>query len=301
MLMEIIQFELGEKLNPVPDLILCLGFFDGVHLGHQKLIQKARKEGYKLGVFTFNQSPAFVLGSKLIDNCITSISDKADLFEELGVDYLYLMDFNRKTANATKDEFVRQVLLAINPYQIVCGPDYRFGVRAEGDVKYLKEFFNVKVNDFENIHDLKISSRNIIELIKDGRMEDVTEMLGRPYRVAGTVMAGLKNGRQLDFPTANLKLEYQYVYPKNGVYVGYGYVHGDKYPALINVGTHPTISPLDLPIIEVHLIDFNENLYGKNIFVEFLTYMRPEKRFDSIEELKAQLKKDEQKAKKLLQ
>ena len=299
--MEIIQFEYGEKLNPVPDLILCLGFFDGVHLGHQKLIKKSKKEGYKLGILSFNQSPAYVLGRKLVDNCITSISDKADIFEELGVDYLYLMDFNRSVLNVTKDEFINNVLLAINPYQICCGPDYHFGVRAEGDVDYLKRFFNVKVSDFENIKNNKISSRQIAELIKQGEMEQVAEMLGRPYRVNGTVIAGMKNGGKIDFPTANLKLEYDYVFPREGVYIGYAYVYGEKYKAIVNVGTHPTINPLAKPTIEVHLIDFDGNLYGKNIFAEFIKFIREEKKWDTLDDLKAQLNRDKIKAKKLLQ
>ena len=299
--MEIIQFELGEKLNPIPNLILCLGFFDGVHLGHQALIKKARKEGYKLGILTFNQSPAYVMGKKLVDNCITSISDKADIFEELGVDYLYLMNFDRETMKATKDEFINKVLLPINPFEICCGPDYHFGVRAEGDVAYLKRFFNVRVTDFENFQNNKISSRNIISLIREGDMESVQEMLGRPYRINGTVMAGFHQGEKLEFPTANMKLEYEYVYPKTGVYVGYGYVFGKKYKAIINVGLHPTINELKDPLIEVHLLDFTGNLYGKNIFAEFIKFIRDEKKFDSLDELKAQLNRDKQKAKKILQ
>lgn len=301
MIMEIVQFELGDELKPVGDLILCLGFFDGVHLGHQKLILSAKKEGYKLGILSFSQSPAFVLGHKLVDSCLTSIADKADLFEEMGVDYFYVMDFNRISLNATKDEFIQKVLLKINPYQIVCGPDYKFGVRAEGDVAYLKQFFNVKVKDFENISNLKISSRNIVAKIEEGEMEEVMEMLGRPYRVSGIVTEGLKNGQKIDFPTANLKLEYHYVYPKSGVYIGYANVYGQRYKAIINVGTHPTINPLREPLIEVHVIDFNGVLYGKIIMCDFIKYIRDEKKFDSMEDLKAQLTKDKQKAKKLLQ
>ena len=301
MIMEIIQFRFKDPLPNLPDLILCLGFFDGVHLGHQMLIKKAKKEGYKLGILTFDQSPAYVMGNKLVDNCITSISDKADLFEELGVDYLFIMEFNRQTLNYTKDEFIDDVLLKINPYQIVIGKDYHFGARAEGDADYLKRYFNVKINDFENINDIKISSRNIIALIQNGEVDKVIPMLNRPYRVNGTVMAGMRNGQKIDFPTANLKLEYEYVYPKSGVYVGYGVVYGTTYKAIINVGTHPTINPLASPIIEVHLIDFNDNLYGKNIFVDFIQYIRDEKRFDSLEDLKAQLNRDKQKAKKILE
>lgn len=299
--MEIIQFSIKDPLPNVPDLILCLGYFDGVHLGHKRLIEKAKKEGYKLGILTFDQSPAYVMGNKLVDNCITSISDKADLFEELGVDYLFIMEFNRQTLNYTKDEFIDNVLLKINPYQIVIGKDYHFGARAEGDADYLKRYFNVKINDFENINDIKISSRNIISLIQNGEVDKVIPMLNRPYRINGTVMAGMRNGQKIDFPTANLKLEYEYVYPKSGVYVGYGVVYGTTYKAIINVGTHPTINPLASRIIEVHLIDFNDNLYGKNIFVDFIQYIRDEKRFDSLEELKAQLNRDKQKAKKILE
>ena len=199
--MEIVQFRFKDPLPNLPDLILCLGFFDGVHLGHQMLIKKAKKEGYKLGILTFDQSPAYVMGNKLVDNCITSISDKADLFEELGVDYLFIMEFNRQTLNYTKDEFIDDVLLKINPYQIVIGKDYHFGARAEGDADYLKRYFNVKINDFENINDIKISSRHIIALIQNGEVDKVIPMLNRPYRVNGTVMAGMRNGQKIDFPT----------------------------------------------------------------------------------------------------
>lgn len=301
MIMEIIQFSFSESLPSIPDLILCLGFFDGVHLGHQSLINSARKEGYKLGVLTFDRSPAYVRGNKLVDNCITSISDKADIFEEMGVDYLFIMEFNRQTLSITKDEFIDKVLLKINPYQIVVGNDYHFGARAEGDVTYLKRFFNVKAINFKNVDDIKISSRNIISLIQEGKVDEVIPMLGRPYRVNGTVMVGFHNGKKIDFPTANLKLEYEYVYPKSGVYVGYGVVYGTTYKAIINVGTHPTINPLANPIIEVHLIDFDGNLYGKNIFVDFIQFIREEKKFNSLEELKGQLSRDKQKAKKILE
>ena len=301
MSMEIIQFRCHDPLPNIPDLILCLGFFDGVHIGHKMLIEKAKKEGYKLGILSFDQSPAYVRGNKLVDNCLTSISDKADIFEEMGVDYFFIMEFNRNTLSITKDEFIDNVLLKINPYQIVVGPDYHFGARAEGDVNYLKLFFNVKVADFENVNKIKISSRTIISLIQEGKVDEVIPMLGRPYRITGTVMVGFKNGQKIEFPTANLKLEYEYIYPKSGVYVGYGVVYGTTYKAIINVGTHPTINPLASPQIEIHLFDFEGNLYGKNISVDFVKFIREEIKFDSLEELKKQLNKDKIKARKILE
>ena len=138
-------------------------------------------------------------------------------------------------------------------------------------------------------------------LIQEGKVDEVIPMLGRPYRITGTVMVGFKNGQKIEFPTANLKLEYEYVYPKSGVYVGYGVVYGTTYKAIINVGTHPTINPLASPQIEIHLFDFEGNLYGKNISVDFVKFIREETKFDSLEELKKQLNKDKIKARKILE
>ena len=151
------------------------------------------------------------------------------------------------------------------------------------------------------VNDKKVSARDISKMIENGEIETANKLLGRPFRINGLVTEGKHNGKKIDFPTANLKLEYRYVYPKSGVYIGYGYVYGKKYKAIINVGTHPTINPLKEPVIEVHLIDFEGVIYGKTIFCDFIKYIRDEKKFDSLDELKAQLTKDRQKAKKLLQ
>ena len=146
----------------------------------------------------------------------------------------------------------------------------------------------------------KISSRDIVKLIQTHKMEKAAELLGRPYRINGLVVEGKHNGRTIDFPTANLSLDYPYVFPDFGVYMGYAEVYGKTYKAIINVGTHPTVVPLYKPIIEVHIIDFMGNIYGKDIFVSFISYMRGEKKFESLEQLKEQLTKDKEKAKKTL-
>ena len=298
--MKIIEFAYPEVPHVDEQVVLCLGYFDGIHLGHQALFKKAKKEGFKVAVLTFDHSPAFVLGKIDENTCLTSISDKAEFLEDLNIDYLFLMHFDRKVAMLTKDEFIDKILKPINPIKLYCGEDYRFGARAEGNPDYLKLYFSIEIFGIEKKDGIKISSRDIVKLIQSHKMEKASELLGRPYRINGLVVEGKHNGRTIDFPTANLDLDYPYVFPDFGVYMGYAQVYGKKYKAIINVGTHPTVVPLYKPIIEVHIIDFEGNIYGKDIFVSFISYMRGEKKFDSMEALKEQLQKDKEKAKKTL-
>ena len=298
--MEIIEFNYPNIPSIEDKITLCLGFFDGIHLGHQSIIKKARKEGYKVAVFTFDNPPAYVLGRINENLCLTSIADKAEFLSEMNVDYLFLMHFNQETAKLTKDQFINEVLKVINPVKIFVGEDYTFGVRGEGDINYLSLFFSVDVSPFIKIDGMKISSRDIKKLIQNHKIKKANELLGRPYRINGLVVDGHHNGHTINFPTANLKLDYPYVFPDFGVYMGYAEVYGKRYKAIINVGTHPTVVPLYKPIIEVHIIDFDGNIYGKDIFVEFIDYMRSEKKFASLEELSKQLQKDKEKAKNTL-
>ena len=298
--MKLFEFSYNEVPQISEDLNICLGFFDGIHLGHQALFKKAKKEGNKVGVLTFDNSPAYVLGKISENNCLTSIADKAEYLEELKIDYLFLMHFDKSVATLTKDEFIDKVLKTLNPKKIYCGEDYRFGVRGEGNPTYLKLYFDVEIFQTEKKDNNKISSRDIVKLIQTHKIPKANELLGRPYRINGLVVEGKHNGRTIDFPTANLQLDYPYVFPDYGVYMGYAEVYGKRYKAIINVGTHPTIVPLYKPIIEVHIIDFEGNIYGKDIFVYFIDYMRSEKKFASLEELKEQLQKDKEKAKKTL-
>ena len=298
--MKIIDFDINTTPLNDKDLVLCLGFYDGLHLGHQKLIKKALDEGYPVGVMTFDIAPAVLLGKKE-NYSLTSTFDKADILEDLGVKYLYLMHFEKETLKVTKDEFIEKVLKPLNPRKIFVGEDYKFGVLGEGNATYLKQFFDAEVIPLEKVDNLKISSKKIRELVENGKMEKASSLLGRYYRISGLVVEGQHNGQKIDFPTANLELDYTYVFPKEGVYMGYGYFMNRKRKAMICVGTHPTVHQLLKPIIEVHIIDFNENIYGRELYVEFVSYMRPIKQFASMEELKEQLIKDEEKTKNTLQ
>ena len=290
--MKIFQFDYQHTPINMEKTILCLGFFDGVHLGHQSMINQAKNEGYKVSVLTFDESPAFVLGRIKENHYLTSVSDKAEILENLGVDYLYIMTFDKEVAELTKDEFINKVIRPLNPLKLYCGEDYSFGVRGEGDPLYLSLYFDVQVIDTLLENGKKVSARDISALIEKGNIELANKLLGRPFRINGLVVEGKHNGKKIDFPTANLKLDYPYAFPKTGVYIGYAYVYEEKYKALISVGTHPTIMRLEKPIIEVHIINFEGIIYGKDIFVELIKYQRDEMKFDSLEDLQAQLKKD---------
>ena len=298
--MKIIDFYINNTPANDKDLVLCLGFYDGLHLGHQHLIQKALDEGYPVGVMTFDLAPAFLLGKKE-NYSLTSTFDKADFLEDMGVKFLYLMHFDKETLKVTKDEFIDRVLKPLNPRKIFVGEDYNFGVGGEGDAAYLRRFFDVEVVPLQKIDNTKISSKKIRQLVEAGEMEQASKLLGRPYRISGLVVEGHGNGRKINFPTANLELNYTYVFPKEGVYMGYAYFLNRKRKAMICVGTHPTINQLLNPIIEVHIIDFNEVLYGREIYVDFVSYIRPVIQFATFEELREQLLKDEEKVKNTLQ
>ena len=300
--MQIVEFTYPVIPTSPEKLVLCLGYFDGIHLGHQALIKDAIKEGYKVGVLTFDNPPSLVLGKIKENHSLSSIADKAEFLEELGVDYLFLMHFDLETAKLTKDEFIDKVLKIINPVKLYCGEDYKFGMWAEGNPAYLSQHFDTVIHKLEGMNgSAKISSRDISALIEMGSVEIAAELLGRPYRINGLVVQGLHNGRNLDFPTANLSLDYPYAFPKDGVYFGFADVYDKKYKAIISIGTHPTIMQLSKPIIEVHILDYEGNLYGKDIFVEFIKYERDIVKFNSVDELKAQLQKDKAKAKRTLQ
>ena len=298
--MKIIEFNITNTPLNDKDLVLCLGFYDGLHLGHQDLIKKALATGLPVGVMTFDIAPRVLLGKKE-NYCITSTFDKADFLEDMGVKFLYIMHFDMDTLKVTRDEFISRVLNPLNPKKIFVGDDYRFGTNGDGNAEYLKRFFDVDIVPLLRIDGVKVSSKKIREYIEKGKMEDAAYLLGRPYRVSGTVVEGFGNGHKLNFPTANLDLYYPYVFPKEGVYMGYAYFLNRKRKAMICVGTHPTVNQLLKPIIEVHIIDFDEVLYGRELYVDFVSYIRDVLPYASLEELREQLLKDEEKVKNTLQ
>ena len=292
--MNIIEFDINEVPEEYSNINLCLGFFDGVHLGHQKMIKAAVAEGHKVGVLTFDNPPHFVTGQINNKRCLTSIDEKADYFEELGVSYMFILTFDEVTRNILRLDFVDLVLKKFKPNKVYCGEDFRFGKDALGDAKFLKQHFDVEVTPLLSKNGMKISSKDIREHVKNGDMSKAVSLLGHPYRIVGEVKNGMHQGSKIGFPTANLNLDFPYVMPKEGVYMGYCYAFNKKYKAMISVSTHPTFNQLPRPIIEVHIIDFSGMLYGINIYVDFTDRIRDIVKYDNPDELIKQLHKDKE-------
>ena len=292
--MKIIEFDLTNVPSNYQGTALCLGFFDGIHKGHQAIINSALKTSKEVAVLTFSTPPAYVIGRKDDKRSLTSVDDKADILEAMGVSYLFVMPFDNSIMNVSRLDFINRVLKVLNPSVIYCGEDYRFGKEALGTPKFLSHYFKVNIVELKKYKENKYSSKWIRKLIYEGNIKEANACLGHPYRIGGFVTSGKQNGKTLGFPTANLDLDFAYVIPSNGVYMGYGYIHEEKYKCLISVGTHPTLGELDVPIIEVYILDFNENIYGDSLFIEFIDRIRDMFKFSDISDLINQIKLDKE-------
>ncbi len=287
--MKIIEFK--EPISMPKAYALCLGFFDGFHLGHQELIKKAKETGFPVAVYTFDQSPKqwfmHLEEKKFLDD-----ETRNQLLEELGVEYLLIQKVDADFFNLSPLAFIGKYLRVLLPRYIIVGEDYTFGKEAKGNVDLLKQCLPTIVVPLKRDEKGKLSTSRLIEDLNNGDISDLTHVLGRFYRLKGEVVKGYQNGRTIGFKTANMHLACPYFLPKNGVYTALAYVHHQKYMSMINVGVHPTIEPLKHPLIEVHILDFDEDIYLENIEIEIVSFIRDEKKFASLEDLKEQLQKD---------
>jgi riboflavin kinase/FMN adenylyltransferase len=279
--------------------IAILGNFDGIHLGHQRLfneaIKRAKEKGYKTMIYTFYEYPAKV------DNRITTLSEKIDFFSELPIDYLYLDEFY-EIKDLTPVEFLENILIEkLNVVEIFCGFNYTFGVNKSGTVDTLKEIIANELNNkitvsvidsVKDSEDKVISSTRIREYIMNTDLQKAKELLGHNPIILGEVIHGKKIGRTLGFPTANLKFENK-VYPSYGAYGVYVHIFGDPniYHGVMNIGTNPTLKPGELSV-EVHILDFNKDIYGETIKIEILEKISDEIKFTTVEDLIEKINND---------
>lgn len=285
-----------HKNNP---RAICLGYFDGIHLGHQKLIKKTVEEAKKYNLvptfLTFDPDPNFVLGFKTKNELIMPLEDRFKKVKELGIEDIIVLKFDDISKNLEPKEFIKWLLEEINVKNITTGFDFSFGKRGQGKVKdllLLEPMIKVNVIDELKVNNRKVSSSYIIEDIKNGEVENLKETLGELYTIKGIVIKGLGNGKKLSFPTLNIAPLDEYVEPKNGVYGVEVLLNNKKYLGMANIGVHPSISKLDKAILEVHLFDFDEDVYGQEVSCTFLYFIREEKKFNSLGELINQLELD---------
>lgn len=273
-----------------------VGYFDGVHLGHQKLIneviENAKSFKVKSAIFTFSKSIDLVLGHDFYGE-ITPLDERIAIFDDLGIDICFVFEFNKAMSELSPVDFMDKVLKPLNSKMIVCGNDFHFGHKGLGNYELLKTEFNVNVIDFLNVQnqDYKISSRNIINYIKEANLVEISLLLGRNYAITGKVIKGLGNGKKIGFPTANIDYS-GYVLPRYGVYQVTCELDGKLLKGLANIGTHPTLDELKTPTLEVFLSDFDQNIYDKTLKVWFVKYIRDEVKFSDVENLKKHIKLD---------
>lgn len=289
--MEIFYISNFKNINyTIKNVDVVLGFFDGVHLGHQYLINymSSIKKDLDLTVITFSKA------INKDDRILTSIDKKIEIFKKLNVKYLIVFHVTDEFIKMSDKDFINKILFPLNPKSITCGLDFKFGYKGLGDVNTLKSnFSNVNVlNYFYKNNKVKISSSLIKKEIENGEIEIANNDLGRLYSIDGIVVHGLKNGRTIGYPTANIKPNYNYVMPKNGVYITKIKVKANVYESFTNIGIHPTISKLNKEIIETHIFNFDEFIYDEYVEVYFIKRIRDEVKFESINDLKEQLDKD---------
>ncbi|MCG9478836.1 MAG: bifunctional riboflavin kinase/FAD synthetase [Actinomycetia bacterium] len=305
---EIIELQkLGADYLAGKKIVVVIGFFDGLHQGHQKIIGKCIQRAEKINgsslVFTFDKPPLNVIKGSTHKKLITSFEEKLELIGRMGVDYIVTESFSRQFSMISPRQFCQKILLEkFHLKEIFVGSGFRFGYKGQGDEQYLKQFFlkhGVKVNiiPLYRIGDITVSSTNIRKFYGEGDIDKVKLLLGRKPCLWGMVEEGAKRGRGLGFPTANIGVGKKFVFPGDGVYLGEAEL--DKpgvLPCLVNIGNNPTFGNSDTQL-EVFILDFNKSIYGAKIRVCFLKKLRREIKFSSPDQLKLQIEKDVRAAK----
>lgn len=297
-----------------PPSAVAVGVFDGVHVGHQQIlgrvVERAAGEGLCPTVVTFDTHPAFTLRPQNAPLLLTDLRQKLDLFDALGFERAVVLPFGDRLAATSAEDFISEVLVdGLQAKLVVAGVDFHFGSNREGSTGTLRVAgarwgFDVEAVDlyrFPNAPE-PVSSTAIRRALAGSRVADVAQMLGRPYAIRGVVIKGDRRGVTIGFPTANIPVATDRAWPADGVYAGLFYdSDATRYGCAINIGRRPTFfEHAEHSILEAHLLDFDGDLYGHEVQVEFLRFLRSERRFSGIDALAAQLKKDVENARRIV-
>ncbi|AZB44843.1 bifunctional riboflavin kinase/FAD synthetase [Bacillus sp. FJAT-42376] len=288
------------------EMVVALGYFDGVHKGHQAVIETAREQAQekelKWGVMTFHPHPSVVLRKQQVPEAITPLDDKVDMISSLGADYLFIIEFSEAFSALEPQEFIDQYIIGLNVKHVVAGFDFSYGKLGKGTMESLPfhsrgQFEQTTVPKLKDF-DRKISSTLIREVIRNGNVEYASKLLGRAYSGKGTVIHGEKRGRTIGFPTANIELNEGYITPPTGVYAVAVKIKDRMYKGVCNIGYKPTFHQEKAlkPSVEVHIFDFHHEIYGENTEIYWYKRIRSEQKFNSIDELISQIAKDKQAA-----
>lgn len=292
------------KLNT--DTAVMVGKFDGLHTGHHLLSEliKNKNQELKSCVVTFVDSPKVVLDENFEGSLLTT-EERCKIIENLGVDYLVLAPFDDRLKNTEAEEFVRLLCDNLSMKFMACGTDFRFGHMGKGDADLLREMsgmlgFELEVVEKLKTKDMDVSSTLIRSELKEGHIAYVNELLGYEYFIYGEIVHGMQLGSKIGIPTINMSTPNQKLIPKFGVYITEAVIDGKSYKAITNVGVKPTVTAENKPVIETHILDFDDDVYGRTAMIIFREFIREEMKFDSVEALKEQMMKDMQVAREYL-
>lgn len=302
--MEVIT-DLTGRVWPNERTVVTIGAYDGLHRGHLSVIAQvvdlARQKGCRSAVVTFDRHPASVVRPESAPRLLTDLTKRLELLELTGIDAVVVLSFDAAAASESADDFVRRVFVdALATCAVVVGEDFHFGRQRQGNVAMLTDMgadhdFSVLPVQLRTLDGASvISSTAIRHAITDGRLDDAAEMLGRPVEIAGEVIGGDQRGRTIGFPTANVDVGDGFLVPADGVYAAVCRRRdGTEHPCAVNIGRRPTFYAVaDRSLVEAHLLDFDGDLYGERLSIRFVQRLRPERRFDGIEALMAQLRDD---------
>ena len=292
-----------EEIDRIEETVVALGNFDGVHKGHQELIRRAVNSAVyanlKSAVFTFNNHPKNVLSGTHVVKNILYKDEKVKILQDLGVDYLFSIDFDETIRDMEPRNFIDDILLKkLHMKEAYCGFNYRFGHSGGGNPETLMKVglekgFGIHILEPYMVRGKVVSSSMIREHIANGEVDKCLPLMGRYYSTRGTVIMGNRLGRTIGFPTSNITIDEEMVTPANGVYITYCNYNSIRYPSVTNVGLKPTIKEgKKLKNMETHIFDFNKDIYGKEIRLEFLEKIREEIEFKDVEALSRQIRKD---------
>lgn len=286
--------------------VVTIGTFDGVHIGHRKIIERlintGKKEGLKSVILTFFPHPRMVLQKDSNIKLINTIDERRNILESLELDFLLIKKFTHEFSRLTAEEFVKQLLIdKLKAKKVIIGYDHRFGRNRNADIEDLKKFgelygFEVEEISAQDIDDVAVSSTKIRDALFEGNIVKANAYLGYNFMLTGTVIKGKGLGRQINYPTANIHIEEDYkLIPKQGAYIVKAKIVKSDVYGMMNIGMNPTVNG-QRETIEVHFFNFRENIYNQTIQIELLKRLRDEEKFESVEALKNQLKKDKETA-----
>jgi riboflavin kinase/FMN adenylyltransferase len=299
----------GIRPNDIPCSVVALGTFDGVHLGHKKILEKCAGMGIQLNipsvVFTFREHPLEIIRPGHVPELLTDVEDRLAFIEKAGIENTVMVDFDEKMVNSTPEEFVREVLVdSLRARRIIVGFNYTFGLNGQGDPAALEHLgkkygFCVEVLEPVVINGEVISSSMIRSGLINGDVKTACRMLGRPFSIKGKVIRGESRGKVLGYPTVNFEVPHGMIIPNRGVYVTSVYIKGQVYSGVTNIGIRPTFSRQTTGV-ETHIIGFDGDLYGETLRLFFIEKLRNEIKFPSSEALVSQISRDVEKAKAVL-